>query len=66
METVRTPPLMEIREVARTLGWSYWRTWRLMREGRLPGVIRLGRRMYVKAAVLLDWLAGRHIEEVEA
>jgi len=49
--------LLTIRETARLLGLSPWVAYRLAREGKLPGLVRLGgRRLFVKRKVLEAWL----------
>ncbi|MDR7461060.1 MAG: hypothetical protein QN204_01420 [Armatimonadota bacterium] len=58
-------PLLTAQEVARMLGWSAWKTWRALREGCVPGVVRIGRRLYVKSAVLRSWLSEARTDEVE-
>jgi excisionase family DNA binding protein len=51
--------LVSVKEVANELGLSRWSTYRLIREGRLPGVVRAGqRRVFVRRDVLDAWLRG--------
>ena len=52
-------PPIGMRETADLLGVSEATTRRLARQGSLPGLLRLeGRRLLVRRAVLLRWLAG--------
>jgi excisionase family DNA binding protein len=53
--------LLSIREAARVLGLTPWVAYRLARERRLPGLVRLGeRRIYVRRAALEAWLRGEN------
>ena len=46
------------------LGVSQWVAYNLARQGRLPGLVRLGeRRLYVKRRVLEAWLQGKDREQ---
>ncbi len=47
--------LLDPKAVARRIGWSYWRTLRLLKAGALP-YVRLGSRFYVKRQALENWL----------
>jgi excisionase family DNA binding protein len=56
--------LLSIREAARVLGLTPWVAYRLARERRLPGLVRLGeRRVYVRRAILEAWLQGKDQEQ---
>ena len=48
--------LMTIPEVAQVLGLSRRAVYRLARLGLLPGIVRLGRRVFVRRAYLENWL----------
>jgi len=52
-----------VAEAARVLGISRGLAYRLAREGRLPGVIALGRRFVVSRAALERLLAGEVPEQ---
>ena len=53
--------LLTLKETARVLGLSPWVTYSLARQGKLPGLVRLGeRRVYVRRAVLESWLRGEN------
>ena len=50
------PHLLTTTEVADLLRTSRKATYTMIARGQLPGVIRLGRRVLVRADELLDWL----------
>jgi predicted DNA-binding transcriptional regulator AlpA len=51
--------LLTLKETARVLGLSLWKTYDLARRRKLPGLVRLGeRRIYVRRAILESWLRG--------
>jgi excisionase family DNA binding protein len=61
---LETKGLLTLKEVARVLGVTPWVAYRLARERRLPGLVRLGqRRVYVRRAVLESWLQGKDNEQ---
>ena len=53
------PKLLTTTEVADILRTTRKSTYAMISRGQLPGVIRLGRRVLVRADVLLDWLDER-------
>jgi excisionase family DNA binding protein len=56
---LETKGLLTLKEVARLLGLTPWVAYRLARERRLPGLVRLGeRRVFVRRAILESWLRG--------
>lgn len=55
------PRLMTVSEVAKWLGVHQESVYRLIRERRLPGVVRFGRTVRVREDRLLEWLAEREV-----
>jgi predicted DNA-binding transcriptional regulator AlpA len=56
--------LLTLKETARVLGLSLWKTYDLARRRKLPGLVRLGeRRIYVRRAILESWLQGKDQEQ---
>ena len=53
------PATMKVEEAAALLGIGRQTAYDLAAQGRLPGVIRLGRRLVVSRKVLEDVLSGR-------
>jgi excisionase family DNA binding protein len=58
LKCARTEWTLTVPEAARLLGISRGLAYKLAREGRLPGVISLGRRFIVARAALERLLAG--------
>jgi len=52
-----TLELLTVEEVAREWKVRPGRIYELAREGRLPGVVRLGRQVRLDATRLRDWIA---------
>ena len=50
------PRLLTTTEVAEVLKTTPKATYAMIARGQLPGVIRIGRRVLVRADELLDWL----------
>ena len=50
------PRLLTTTEVAEVLRTTPKATYAMIARGQLPGVIRIGRRVLVRADELLDWL----------
>ena len=50
--------LLSVREAARRLGISETTAYEWARRGDVPGLVRLGGRLYVRAAVLERFIAG--------
>jgi len=53
------PELLRVPQVAQILGVSRRVCYDLMNRGLLPGVLRAGRRIYIRRRVLERWLSGR-------
>jgi len=53
------PELLRIPELARRLGVSLRVCYDLVTRGTLPGVVRVGRRIFVRRRALEAWLIGR-------
>lgn len=51
------PALMQIPEVARFIGKKNAAIYKMIERGQLPGVTRIGRRLYIRRADLLRFLA---------
>ena len=51
------PTLLVVEEVAELLRTSDARIYRLAREGRIAGIVRLGRQLRFERAALLEWIA---------
>ena len=63
---IRTlPQLLTTTEVADLLRTSQKATYAMIARGQLPGVIRIGRRVLVRADVLLDWLDQKRTPSLE-
>lgn len=58
-DVVDGPRLMKVSEVAEWLGVHQESVYRLIRERRLPGVVRIGRTVRIREDRLLEWLAER-------
>ena len=56
MEPKLLPPLFTVLEVAKLLRTSRKAIYSMIARGQLPGVVRVGRRVLVRADELLDWL----------
>ena len=59
------PHLLTTTEVADLLRTSQKATYAMIARGQLPGVIRIGRRVLVRADVLLDWLDQKRVPSLE-
>lgn len=55
-ETQSAPRLLRAAEVAARLGITQFAVYRMAREGRIGGVVRMGRSIRWHAAELEDWL----------
>jgi excisionase family DNA binding protein len=53
------PELLRVRDVAAFLGVSLRTCYDLVARGTLPGVVRAGRRIFVRRRALELWLSGR-------
>jgi excisionase family DNA binding protein len=53
------PELLRVREVAAVLGVSLRTCYDLVARGTLPGIVRAGRRIFVRRRALEAWLIGR-------
>jgi excisionase family DNA binding protein len=53
------PELLRVSEVARRLGVSRRVIYSFIARGTLPGVVRVGRAVYVRRRALELWLSGR-------
>lgn len=51
-------PLLSVRSAARRLGVGETTAYEWARRGDLPGLVKLGGRLYVRAAVLERFIAG--------
>jgi excisionase family DNA binding protein len=56
------PELLRVRELARRLGVSRRVAYELVARGVVPGVVRVGRAVYVRRRVLQAWLEGGGME----
>ena len=56
MKASRLPTLLTPDEVATLLRTSRKAIYAMIERGQLPGVVRLGRRVLVREADLLEWL----------
>lgn len=56
VDTQRLPLLLTIREAAQLIGRPERVLYRWAAEGRLPGVKRLGRAVFIAQPELLSWL----------
>ncbi len=54
----RPKPLLSVAEAGRELGVSPTTAYEWARRGELPGLVKLGGRLYVRAAVLERFIAG--------
>ena len=59
MTTAREPLTITVEEAAQLLGIGRQTAYNLAAEGKLPGVLRLGRRLVVGRKALEDALAGK-------
>ena len=59
MEPNLLPPLFTVLEVAKLLRTSCKAIYSMIARGQLPGVVRIGRRVLVRADELVDWLNRR-------
>ncbi len=65
MSSRSLPNLLTTTEVAAVLRTTPKATYAMIARGQLPGVIRIGRRVLVRADVLLDWLDERRAPSPE-
>jgi excisionase family DNA binding protein len=54
--------LLRVRELAQRLGVSRRVAYQLVARGVVPGVVRVGRAVYVRRRVLQAWLEGGAVE----
>jgi excisionase family DNA binding protein len=52
----RLPTLLTTAEVAELLRTSRKAVWSMIERGQLPGVVRIGRRILIQQAAMIDWL----------
>ena len=57
----RPKPLMSVAGAAKLIGVAPTTAYEWARRDELPGLVKIGNRLYVKRAVLLAWLAGEDI-----
>ena len=50
------PTLLNTSEVAAVLRTSKKAIWAMIERGQLPGVVRIGRRVLVREAEMINWL----------
>ena len=53
------PPFLTVAETAALLRTTPKAIYAMLERNRLPGVVRVGRRVLVKSATLLHWLDGK-------
>ena len=54
------PPLLKVPEVAQLLRTTPKAIYTMNDRGKLPGVVRLGRRLLVRTSVLVSWIQEKH------
>lgn len=59
-ETSALPMLLTVEETAGLLRTSRKAVYAMAERGQLPGVTRIGRRLLVRRAALVDWLDQKH------
>ena len=59
MATESTPATIKVPQAAEILGISRQTAYELAAQGKLPGALRLGRRILVSRRMLDDYLAGK-------
>ena len=59
------PHLLTTNEVAEVLRTTPKATYAMIARGQLPGVIRIGRRVLVRADKLVDWLDQKRVPSLE-
>ena len=60
-ETERVRPVVRVPELADLLGVSVKRAYGMIAEDKVPGVIRLGRRVMLSRAAIERWLLGLEV-----
>jgi excisionase family DNA binding protein len=65
METEIKPLLLTTAEVAELLRTSRKAVYAMVERGQLPGVVRIGRRVLLRRAALLDWLRQKSTSSLE-
>ena len=53
---VRVPRLLRITEVAELTGIARWRLYELLKQGKGPPVLRIGKTFRVPADALVQWI----------
>ncbi len=59
LDKLRQKPVLRVPELAELLGKSEQRVYALIADGRIPGIIRLGRSVLISRAAIDRWLAGQ-------
>lgn len=62
---IRTPVLLTPTEVAELLRTSRKAIYTMIERARLPGIVRIGRRVLVREDALLDWLRQKSTPSLE-
>ena len=65
MTRTSLPHLFTTTEVADVLRTTSKATYAMIARGQLPGVIRIGRRVLVRADELIDWLDQKRVPSLE-
>jgi excisionase family DNA binding protein len=55
------PRLLTTAEVADLLRTTRKAVWSMVERGQLPGVVRIGRRVLINRAAMVEWLAARSL-----
>lgn len=64
-DSERVRPVVRVSEFAELLGVSVKRAYGMIAEDKVPGVIRLGRRVLLSRAALERWLDGEHRDNAD-
>ncbi len=61
----RLPKLLTAREVADLLRTSKTAVYAMVERGQLPGVVRIGRRLLIREAAMVEWLRRNTLASLE-
>jgi hypothetical protein len=65
LDALRRKPLLSVAGAARLLDWGVSKAYEAARRGELPGVVTVNGRLHVRTAVLVRWIDGDDLTDIE-
>ena len=65
LDALLRKPLLSVAGAARLLDWGVSKAYEAARRGELPGVVTVNGRLHVRTAVLVRWIDGDDLTDIE-